>query len=128
MTSGSFVTRASRVGASALIPAPAPAPLPVRRSPPAALGLYRLLNVGQMVRVGVGKDRATVSENVRVLVGWGLVRGTDPRPIAGCDKLPALYWLYGERAVAPAGAEVDVLTEQPVAVPSGFLPPPAHAG
>ena len=42
--------------------------------------------------------------------------------------LPALYWLYGERAVVPAGAESAgvILTDHPAAsTPGGAVPVPA---
>ncbi|MGZ8491636.1 MAG: efflux RND transporter permease subunit [Gemmatirosa sp.] len=76
--------------------------------------------------VGGGEPGNELQTPMAIVILGGLLSSTALNMVV----LPALYWLYGERVVALAGAEdaEDVLDARPVVVPPAFVPPPARAG
>ena len=75
--------------------------------------------------LGGGEPGNELQTPMAIVILGGLLSSTALNMVV----LPALYWLYGERVVAPAGAEdtEHVLDARPVVVPPAFVPPPVPA-
>jgi Cu/Ag efflux pump CusA len=77
--------------------------------------------------LGGGEPGNELQTPMAIVILGGLLSSTALNMVV----LAALYWLYGERQVAPATADADVLVEEPLrpapATP-GFVPPVARAG
>jgi copper/silver efflux system protein len=74
--------------------------------------------------IGGGEPGNELQTPMAIVILGGLLSATALNMLV----LPALYWLYGDRVVAPAAAEADALAEVPSHSAPAFVPPVARAG